>query len=172
MSYASEASLPSEWLKIHDPAEKFECSFPYQPTHMEFDVPLEGHEELGHLDVYSTSKNHDLWMLSVYSSAILSKNVLKPSHFKEIFYSLLIQRMFYTPQVFKSHQKFKTERTTWKGAPVLRFSFSYEEKEQMKQVEGAAVVKDQTLYILFYLSKEDDFNNDLVGSFINSFTLN
>lgn len=98
----------------------------------------------------------------------MSEDSIQPAAFKDFFYSQLIQRMFYDPQVFKHHQKFQTEKLKWQKAPALHFSFAYDEDNVPKRMEGMAVFRQQKLIILFYLCAEDSFNEELAKQFINS----
>lgn len=165
---ASEQPLIPNWVTIQDQTKHLEVSFPCKPIQMAFDLPLESTEQMGHLDVYSAPFDKGLCMLTVLSYPFFVENELEQNHFKEIFYSFIVKRMFYFPQVFQDHQTFESEKISWQGHPAIRFLLTYQDKQITKVLSGITTLKERKLYTLFYLNSENEFKKQFVNQFLDS----
>lgn len=166
---ASEQPLKQDWVNIHDQIKGIEAAFPRHPIHMQFDISLKEKKHTGKLEVYSVALNKATLMLTTITSPDLTETILEPSQFKNIFYSVIIQRMFYYPRKFQDHQVFKQEKIVYQGQPALSFSFSYHDKGMPQSLSGLAILQNQRLYILFYLAAKQDFQQETAQKFLHSF---
>lgn len=164
---ASEQSKSWEPLKIS--LDHIEASFPQKPIHMTFDLPLQGTDRIGQLNVYSTQVDEGLLMLSSIYSPLFDGKEINPKNFEKILYTFIIQRMFYQPHFFEDHKIINLEKSTVHKNPALRFSFSYQDHEDIKILSGMAVSKGSKLFILFYLASENKFEKSILEQFEKSF---
>ena len=164
---ASEDLSNTSWVTIKDDAEQLQASFPHQPVHMQFDV-----SKKEQLDVYVSPFKEGIVTLFILSGRPLKDSDLEPKAFENLFYSVFVQRMFNQPKIFKVNQQIDHEKTSFEGNPALKFSFSYQDRDKTRLLEGLTILKDEQLITLFYLASEDVFNEAILQRFIDSLQLN
>lgn len=173
MVHASEADNQSKWTRVIHSNKQMRISFPRKPLELSFDLPFRNELGRGNLHLYSVpmSKEGGLLALAVLTAPHLSEKVLEEEQFKKYFESYLVKYLFYHPQMFQQNQTFKSSLSDFQGMPILSFEFTYQEKEKIQMVKGAAVLQDQTLYYLFYLASKKGYDDELLKEFVSTFTL-
>jgi hypothetical protein len=164
MSTAARSDQPHN-LTITDPKEAMQVTFAHPPTHMFFDIPVKEH--MGNLNVYLAPFEKEIWMCCSLALPPFTGKQLE-ENFSQIFYSHIIQRMFYSPQVFKK-ENFSKKNIQFEGYPAVRFSTTYQDNQVEHLLSGIAIIRENKLYILFYATLEESFNEQALQTFVQSF---
>lgn len=172
MANASHSDHQPKWVNIKDSDNQMRVSFPRKPHELSFDLPFQNTPATGNLHIYSLPVEKGLLALSVLESPVLNEEVLQEEIFKQHFYSFVVNYLFHEPHRFKKNQSFKGTRDEFQGIPILSFQFTYQtEDKETQMVKGAALLKNQTLYNLFYLAPKEGYDDELLKEFVGSFQL-
>lgn len=146
----AQSHEPSDqWISIQNPDKEFSISFPKVPVQMDFDLPKENSLYKGHLTVYSAPTERGVMMLGLISSNQLTEEILQSEAFKKIFFKSLVRWVFHQPKAFNCQQTYHQKKGQFQGHPSLQFDFTYQDHQVQRTISGHAVLKDQTLYVLF-----------------------
>lgn len=162
----------SKGINVKNTAKTMQISFPRKPFEMDFSVHFKGESKKGDLEVYSLpiQDKGGLMVCAVLSGDHLSEDVLQEKKFKEYFNSYLVKYLFYSPDFFSKNQKFQATRSEYQGIPILSFEYSYQD-EETQLIKGTAVLHENSLFFLFYLAPEKNYDNELLKDFVGSFHL-
>ena len=110
----------------------------------------------GVLRVYSSPLPKGVCILSSLELPVDEEILKNEEAFVQNFESYLVSHLFFNPQVFKQKQKFTLVPGTLHKQPCLQFHFSYIDKGVSKVVNGVALVNDNVLCHLFYITSEEN----------------
>lgn len=165
-----EASVPSDhWNPLQISFDHLEISFPRTPNHMVFDTPIENSNQQGQIHTYTSQLDSSLFMFSSIYSPLFNQDALKKDKFESVFYQSIIQRMFYQPQVFKTHKVVEYVETTLQNQPAIRFTYSYLDNHETQILSGLATYKNGKIFILFLLAPKNKFEKNTLKKFTDSF---
>lgn len=165
----AERSIMEPWTIVKNSHAHFEAAFPHQPAELEFDILRTDPSPQGHLQVYLAPIKKGAFFVCVLTSESLSEKDLDAKNFQDLFHSYFVLRMLYDPHSFENTQKYHQTKLTFDGAPAIDFTYEYEEKQISKKLSGIAILKDNQIYIVFYLASEKDFDENDLKKLINSF---
>lgn len=172
---AVSSSLNDSWMTIESKDETMRVAFPKKPLDLKFNIPDKKTRTNGKLHIYSTpiKKGHGLLALSILTISEINKNSLEPKQFKENFQTYLVNYLYNEPHQFNHRQKFKSRLDEFEGIPLLSFQFSYKDKDNDDPLllKGAALIHGHKLYQLFYLAPENEYDEEILTSFVSSFEL-
>lgn len=168
-SLYSGGETMAQWTMVKDAHAHFQAGFPHEPSEMEFDIHEEESHRPGHLQVYLSPTDHAAFFVCVLSSETFTNFNFDAKEFQEIFHSYFVIRMLYDPHLFEKSQSYSQESRTLQGYSGIRFNYLYEENGTDKRLAGQALLKDHQLYVVFYMTKEGDFNKVEFDKFIDSF---
>lgn len=109
--------------------------------------------------------------MSTYHSSTLHDGQLAKEQLLQFFETVLVPHFFFNPAVFQDRQVYHFTPTQYEGLEAVSFNFSFVDHGTVKRLEGVALIKNQTLYIPFYLASEGDFDRKILSKFLKSFRL-
>ncbi len=163
--------LPPLWVTIKDDETGLQIDFPHRPLEMTFDVPFQNSPPQGHIHFYSLPIQKGVLGLSIFRSVTIQSNGLHKEQLYQFFETLLVPHFFYNPEIFRHLQVFNFHPTEFHGEDSASFQFSFQDHGVVKKLEGIALVKNQTLYVCFYLASEKDFDSETLKHFLSSLQL-
>jgi hypothetical protein len=156
------------WLTIEDDKTGFKIDFPHRPLEMTFEVPFQNTPPRGQIHLYSVPMQSGLLAFSTYHSATVDSNLLQKEQFYQFFETILVPHFFFNPAVFQDQQMFHYHLNELVGKESASFVFSFLDHQVVKKLEGIALLKDQILYLSFYLASEKDFDHEVLHRFLTS----
>lgn len=166
---AEDPSPQHHEVLVQDPLDHFQVAFPREPIHMTFNVPLENTQQVGHLNVYTTTVENEVLMMATIDSPLFNGKELEPQVFQNLLYSILIQRMFYEPKIFKDHYSFKSKLTSIDDNDALAFTVFFLDHGEPKKLAGTAISTGHKLHILLCLASEKNFEEAVWKHFLGSY---
>lgn len=171
MAEQSQDPLSQHWVTIQDTETGLKADFPHPPLEITLDYPFQNTPPTGQIHVYSVPTQKGLLALSTFHSSTLKDKELKKEMLHEFFETILVPHFFFNPSVFQNQQIFEFKATQFEGLPAASFQFYFQDHEVMKKLEGMAIIKDQTLYIPFYLASKNDIDPQILHRFLKSIQL-
>lgn len=171
MANVSGSDNQPKWVNVKDSVNQMRVSFPRKPLELSFDLPFQNTPAIGNLHIYSVPMEKGLLALSILDSPLLSERILQEDRFRQHFDAFVVKYLFHEPQHFQQNQSFKCTRDEFKGIPILSFQFTYQVDKQTQMLKGAALLKNHTLYHLFYLAPKEDYDDELLKEFVGSFQI-
>lgn len=168
MAEQSHQPLSQNWITIKDKETGLLADFPHNPLEMTFDIPFQNTPPTGQVHIYSVPTQHGLLVLSIFHSTAIHSNELDKEQVQQFFETTLVPHFFFNPAVFQEHQEYHFQIFELDGQEAASFQFSFQDHGVMKKLEGLALVKNQTLYIPFYLASEKDFDQEVFNQFLGS----
>lgn len=168
MSEQSHDSLSQHWMTIIDEKTGLSVDFPNKPLEMNFDIPYQNNPPHGHMRIYSLPTQKGLLAVATFHPLTLKNNELTKEQLNHFFEEILIPHFFFDPAAFQNHPTAQFKLIKLEGHTAASFQFSFQDREIVKKLEGTALVKDQILYIPFYLSSEVDFDQSFLNRFLES----
>lgn len=168
MAEQSHDPLSQNWVTIKDDGTGLKADFPHHPLEITLDVPFQNIPPKGQIHVYSVPTQKGLLALCTFRSSTLKDNELSKESLNEFFETILVPHFFFNPSIFQDHQIFDFTATQFDGHPASSFQFSFQDHEVVKQLKGIALIKDQNLYIPFYLASKNDFDPQILKRFLKS----
>ena len=160
--------LPQNWVTIRDEQTGIQVDFPHSPLEMTFEIPFQNTPLTGQIHLYSFPTQTGILVLSIYTSQQLNDNWLKKENFYQFFETILVPHLFFNPAIFYDHQTFTYEPKQINGEKAASFQISHRDQEDVKKLEGIAMIRENTLYTYFYLTSEKSFDQELFKRFLNS----
>lgn len=171
MAEQSHDPLSQHWVTVKDEETGVFVEFPHTPLEMSFDLPFQNTPSTSRVHVYSVPTQKGLLVFSTFHSSSFQDHQLKKEQLHQFFESVLVPHFFFNPAVFQDHQTFKFTSTQLQGQAAASFKYSFRDHGIVKKLEGMALVKDQTLYVPFYLASEADFDQKILNHFLESFQI-
>lgn len=171
MTHASDVGNQPKWINVRNSENQMRISFPRKPLELSFDLSFQDKARTGNLHIYSVPmlEKSGLLVLGILTAPHLTEEVLQEKQFGKHFDSYLVKYLFYHPQIFQRNQTFKRTLNEFDGMPILSFEFTYQDDEKTQMIKGAAVLRDQTLYYLFYLAPKKGYDDELLKEFVGTF---
>jgi len=163
--------LSEPWVTVKDKTTGLSADFPHHPLEMTFDVPFQNTPPTGQIHIYSVPTHKGLIGLTTYRSDTLTDGHLTKEKLLEFFDTVLVPHFFFNPAVFKDHQVFNYKPAEYEGLKGAEFQFSFLDHQFEKKLNGIGLIKDHTLYILFYLASNKDFDQKILDRYLNSFSI-
>lgn len=163
-------SQPQQWTTIKDETG-LQIDFPHHPLKLSFDVPFQNHPPQGQIDIYSLPIQKGLLGLSTFHSATIHTDWLQKERLYQFFETLLVPHFFYNPEIFQNQQVFNFQLSEFHGEESAVFQFSFQDHGLVKRLEGIALIKNQTLYVCFYLASANNFDPETLKRFLSSLQL-
>lgn len=170
MLQAADTHPPRQWIATLDSVDQMKASFPHRAIEMTFDIPFKNTPSKGHLHIFTSATQTGVFLLSALTLPFINEKILNEKNYKTAFETYLVPHVFYSPQQFQRHQTFSCSHSLFKGRKALLFQYSYYDK-QKKLLKGLSTVRGNTLYMLFYLTPQMQFNETDFQYFIESFDL-
>lgn len=168
MAEQIDPSSPQSWVTIKDDQTGLQADFPHYPLEMTFDVPFQNTPPKGQIHLYSVPTKAGLLVLSTFHSSEIDSEWLQKERLHQFFETILVPHFFFNPAVFQDQQVFNFQMDKIDGQESASFEFSFRDHGTLKKLEGIALVRDQTLYISFYLASEKDFDQEMLNRFLSS----
>ncbi|MDP1879377.1 MAG: hypothetical protein Q8K60_00390 [Parachlamydiaceae bacterium] len=163
---------PFQWKTFQDKKSGIEISFPHTPLEMSFEVPFQNSPPRGIFHFYSEPTPAGLFALSIFHSEDVSDKWLNQSEIIHFFKKILVPHVFYHPKVFENQQHFDYQLVQDEEEQKAIFTISFIDHEVEKKLKGIAIVRNQFLYIPFYLASAAEFDPTLFDHFIQSLSIN
>lgn len=170
LSGALMAEHAHGWTTIKDLERGVEIDFPHSPTEMTFDSPFQNTPAQGQIHFYSALTETGLLVLATFQP-VGDKDYLQKEQLQQFFETFLVPHCFYNPAIFQNQQIFNFLETEFSGQKAASFQFFFQDQNMMKKLEGIAWIKENILYIPFYLSSEKEFDAELLHRFLHSIQL-
>lgn len=161
-----EQSPQPAWVALHDEETGLQAQFPHNPVEMNIEFPFQNTPPDGQLRFYSAPTSKGLLALTTFFSSTFNEKELEKEHLREFFEKVLVPHLFFDPSIFKDHQTYHFLPKDQQGRTP--FQFSFKDKGLLKQLEGIALVQEQTLYIAFYMVSKNDFDPEIYHRFLDS----
>lgn len=160
------------WKTFHDKKSGVEIAFPHSPLEMSFEVPYQNTPPRGVFHFYSEPTPAGLFALSIFHSEDVTAEWLNQEKITHFFRKILVPHVFYHPKVFENQQHFDYELIQDGNEQKAIFTISFLDHEVEKKLKGIAIIRNQFLYIPFYLASAKEFDPNLFDHFIRSLSIN
>lgn len=160
-----------KWVTIKNKESGLKVDFPLTPLEMSFDIPFQNTPPEGQIHVYSLPTQKGLLVLSTFHSLKMDSKELTKEKLLQFFETILVPHFFYNPSIFHDHQDFKFKSVHSENGESASFQISFLDHGIEKRLEGIALIKNQTLYIPFYLASDMDFDQTVFDRFLGSVQL-
>jgi len=168
MAQQLHPELPQHWVTVKDEETGLRVDFPQSPLEMTFHIPSQNTPSKGLLHVYSLPNEKGILILSTFHSSSVDSKWIEKESIHQFFETILVPHLFFNPAIFQDQQIFNFQSIEIKGQESASFEFSFLDHKVLKKLEGIAQIKDQTLYISFYLASEKNFDQGLLNKFLSS----
>lgn len=163
--------LPQKWVTIKNKVNGVQADFPQRPLEMTFEIPFQNTPPKGELHLYSVPMPTGVVVLSTFTSASVNEHWLQKEQIHQFFETILVPHFFFNPAVFQDHQVFHLQPSKIKGKKGASFQISYRDHGIAKKLEGQAIVKDNQLFVYFYLASDEAFDQNILQRFLKSVEL-
>lgn len=157
-----------KWLTVKDEETGVVADFPHQPLELSFDHPFQNTPSQGQVRIYSVPTQKGLLVVSTFHSSTLQSPEVNKELLQWFFEKVLVPHFFFNPTVYQDHQTFNYVPLKAYELQGGSFEISFLDHDVIKKLKGLAVIKDQTLYLPFYLAAEDGFDKQVFDQFLKS----